>query len=350
MNAKSRTIVLLAALIMLLMFSGPAAATKAGDGCSFISPCKGAFSCQPGIQKCYNSPRREGQPCSAGFGCGAGLRCVAGSQRCVSANTGPTGILEQSAASAANAANAAAAAAAAARSRDAEQERTYARDPEPSQAQIEANQRADYEAQMRAQQQASQQAQYEAQARAQAEANQRAQYEAQARAQAEADERARQADVVRAQQAMYGSAYPRVSLRSLAYPDKFIRHGNYLGYVTSIIDAQGGWDASFRLLPGLAGRCTSFEAMNFPGYFLRHQNFRLKLAPKDNSQLFNDDATFCIIQGLGNPGDSSMESVNFPGYFITLDQDFALWVRQPDGSEQFRRNATFTQVPPFQSN
>jgi hypothetical protein len=216
MNANGKRFSIVTALLVLLICSGQASATKAGDGCSVFSPCKGAYSCQPIIQKCYNSPRREGQPCSAGFSCGAGLRCVAGSQRCVSANTGPTGILEQSAAGAANAANAAAAAAAdaatraanaaaaaaadaaaraanaataaaaAARSRAAEQERTYARDPEPSQAQIEANQRADYEAQMQAQQQANQQAQYEAQARAQAEANQRAQYEAQARAEAEA--------------------------------------------------------------------------------------------------------------------------------------------------------------------
>jgi hypothetical protein len=384
MNVKSKTILLLAALIMLLMFSGPVAATKAGDACSFISPCNGAFSCQPIIQKCYNSPRREGQPCSAGFSCGAGLRCVAGSQRCVSANTGPTGILEQSAASAANAANAAAAAAAdaatraanaaaaaaadtaaraanaaaaaAARSRAAEQEQTYARDPEPSQAQIEANQRADYEAQMRAEQQANQQAQYEAQARAQAEANQRAQQEANQRAQyeaqAEADQRARQEEEARvqAQRSNAAQAYPTFSFKSYAYPDKFIRHGNYLGYVTQIIDVQGGKDASFRYLPGLAGKCTSFEAINFPGYFLRHQGFRLKLAARENSQLYNEDATFCVVQGLANPDHSSMESVNYPGYFITQDEDFALWLRQPDGTDQFRRYSTFTPTEPFQRN
>jgi hypothetical protein len=354
MNVKSKTILLLAALIMLLMFSGPVAATKAGDACSFISPCNGAFSCQPIIQKCYNSPRREGQPCSAGFSCGAGLRCVAGSQRCVSANTGPTGILEQSAASAANAANAAAAAAA--RSRAAEQEQTYARDPEPSQAQIEANQRADYEAQMRAEQQANQQAQYEAQARAQAEANQRAQQEANQRAQyeaqAEADQRARQEEEARvqAQRSNAAQAYPTFSFKSYAYPDKFIRHGNYLGYVTQIIDVQGGKDASFRYLPGLAGKCTSFEAINFPGYFLRHQGFRLKLAARENSQLYNEDATFCVVQGLANPDHSSMESVNYPGYFITQDEDFALWLRQPDGTDQFRRYSTFTPTEPFQRN
>jgi hypothetical protein len=40
------------------------------------------LSCQPGVQKCYNSPRQAGEPCVAGYPCGSGLACAAGSQIC----------------------------------------------------------------------------------------------------------------------------------------------------------------------------------------------------------------------------------------------------------------------------
>ena len=36
----------------------------------------------------------------------------------------------------------------------------------------------------------------------------------------------------------------------------------------------------------------SFEAVNVPGHFIRHQNFELWIAPNDGSNLFQEDATF----------------------------------------------------------
>ena len=53
-----------------------------GTGCSVFKPCPGAYSCQPGVHKCYPKARLEGQPCSLGFGCAGGLSCEAGSQVC----------------------------------------------------------------------------------------------------------------------------------------------------------------------------------------------------------------------------------------------------------------------------
>lgn len=70
---------------------------QVGRGCSFLNQCSRGYSCQPIIQKCYHSPRREGEPCSAGYSCGSGLRCAAGVQRCVKQNAGPTGVIEQGA-------------------------------------------------------------------------------------------------------------------------------------------------------------------------------------------------------------------------------------------------------------
>jgi alpha-L-arabinofuranosidase B-like protein len=61
--------------------------------------------------------------------------------------------------------------------------------------------------------------------------------------------------------------------------------------------------------------CVSFESVNKPGSYLRHQNFQFHLQPNDGSSLFSMDATFC--PGPGNSGQgTSFQSVNLPGRYI----------------------------------
>ena len=75
-------------------------------------------------------------------------------------------------------------------------------------------------------------------------------------------------------------------------------------------------DATFVEAAGLANpSCVSFESINKPGSYLRHQNFQFHLQPNDGSSLFAMDATFC--PGTGNSGQgTSFQSVDFPGRFI----------------------------------
>lgn len=82
----SRLRLLLACIATALLVLLPFAHVKAGglgDTCYAWNPCDAGLTCHPFLQKCYNSPRAEGQPCSLGFGCGGGLTCEAGSQVCV---------------------------------------------------------------------------------------------------------------------------------------------------------------------------------------------------------------------------------------------------------------------------
>ncbi len=72
----------------LAFFSPVELQGQVGRGCHVFRQCPNGYSCHPIIQRCYNSPRRAGQPCSAGYSCGSGLRCEAGSQRC----RGPGGV------------------------------------------------------------------------------------------------------------------------------------------------------------------------------------------------------------------------------------------------------------------
>jgi len=53
-------------------------------------------------------------------------------------------------------------------------------------------------------------------------------------------------------------------------------------------------DTSFVVRKGLANpECVSFESVGYPGYYLRHQNWILRLHHRDGTQLFDADVTFC---------------------------------------------------------
>jgi hypothetical protein len=88
----------------------------------------------------------------------------------------------------------------------------------------------------------------------------------------------------------------------------------------------------------------SFESVNYPGHFLRHNFFRIKLHPNDGSDLFRQDASF--KPSLPGPqGGVNFESVNVPGHFIR-HQNFELWLAKNDGSDLFAQDANWRQVPP----
>lgn len=141
------------------------------------------------------------------------------------------------------------------------------------------------------------------------------------------------------------------SFRSWNYPDRYIRHRTLLGFLDRITprDNLGRKDATFKLVPGLAGQCNSLEAVNYPGWYLRHQNFRLKLAEHVEDRLFREDATFCIVPGLANAQGVSFASYNFPDHYIR-HLNFELWVNRSDRSSLFMNDATFIVTPPIINN
>ncbi|MEA3325465.1 MAG: AbfB domain-containing protein [Euryarchaeota archaeon] len=101
------------------------------------------------------------------------------------------------------------------------------------------------------------------------------------------------------------------------YRQSFIRHRNFRGEVTPIVSTLDQKDATFKIVPGLADdSCVSFESLNYPGYYLRHQNFQIKLHKKTGDWLFKKDATFKVVPGLNDNRQVSFESLNYPGYFI----------------------------------
>ncbi|MFI1096633.1 arabinofuranosidase catalytic domain-containing protein [Streptomyces sp. NPDC020917] len=86
--------------------------------------------------------------------------------------------------------------------------------------------------------------------------------------------------------------------------------------VTASSPAAVKQDATWVEAPGLDDpSCVSFESVNKPGSYLRHQNFQFHLQPNDGSTLFSQDATFCQTPGNSGTG-VSFQSVNYPTKYI----------------------------------
>ena len=116
---------------------------------------------------------------------------------------------------------------------------------------------------------------------------------------------------------------PRVSLQTTSPGGNsgYIKHDDsddlvVVAPVTASSPAIDKQDATFVEAAGLANpSCVSFESVNKPGSYLRHQNFQFHLQPNDGSSLFAMDATFCPQAGNSGQG-TSFQSVNYPGRFI----------------------------------
>ena len=115
---------------------------------------------------------------------------------------------------------------------------------------------------------------------------------------------------------------PRVSLQTTSPGNSgYLKHDDsddlvVVAPVTAGSSSTDKQDATFVEAAGLANpNCVSFESVNKPGSYLRHQNFQFHLQQNDGGSLFSNDATFCPAAGNSGQG-TSFQSVNFPGRYI----------------------------------
>ncbi|MFI6925361.1 alpha-L-arabinofuranosidase B [Nonomuraea spiralis] len=100
---------------------------------------------------------------------------------------------------------------------------------------------------------------------------------------------------------------------------RYLRHQNDQ-VVTSVIGSGSSSldrsDATWIVRNGLAASsCVSFESRNYPGDYLRHQNYQRHRQHNDGGTLFAADATFCPQPGRSGQG-TSFASANFPDRFL----------------------------------
>jgi alpha-L-arabinofuranosidase B-like protein len=149
----------------------------------------------------------------------------------------------------------------------------------------------------------------------------------------------------------------QASFSSMNYPDRFIRHSSFLGYISDPkrpfpdprVELE---DATFDVRPGMKCRpgtkSVSLRSRNYPRRWMRHQNSRIKFDEYDQgagvSELFANDASFEMVPGLAGKC-ISFRSVNYPDRYIR-HRNFELWIDVPDKSKLFTLDATFCQQPP----
>ncbi|MGY2051189.1 AbfB domain-containing protein [Methylobacterium sp. JK268] len=141
-----------------------------------------------------------------------------------------------------------------------------------------------------------------------------------------------------------------ISLQSSNYTGSYLTNVNGTARLMAPGSASDRQQASFRLVAGLAGQGVSFASSTASGQYLRHQNFQVWQQTNDNSDYFKKDATFKQIGSLtGNCGCntgtcSSYEAINWPGYYLR-HRNFQFYITQSDGSDLFKQDASFCAVP-----
>ena len=100
--------------------------------------------------------------------------------------------------------------------------------------------------------------------------------------------------------------------------------------------ADGGMqnDARFKIGRAQQPDSVRFESAhpNFPGYFMRHRGFELFLDKHEQTPSFEGDSSFIRVPAInGDPSMVSFQSVNYPDRYIR-HQGFRLKVHPPDSS------------------
>ncbi|MFJ6081813.1 AbfB domain-containing protein [Streptomyces sp. NPDC092369] len=135
------------------------------------------------------------------------------------------------------------------------------------------------------------------------------------------------------------------SVRSVNYPDRYWHvSGDYVK-LDPITSAAARKDATFKLVKGLAkADCYSFATAD--GTYLRHRDFVLRAERNDGSALFKQDATFCR-RASSITGAIMLESVNYPGRYLR-HQNFQLVLDSEYGhqrsSSQYQADSAFLLV------
>ena len=138
-----------------------------------------------------------------------------------------------------------------------------------------------------------------------------------------------------------------ISLQSYNFPERFIRHRDYKGFIDPIESDLERKDSTFKRVRGLADAShVSLEAANFPGFFLvaEGEDIVLRQRPPNDTQ-FDRNATFIRHPGLADGSKLSLESYAQRSKYLRHTH-FVLYISQTHDSDLFRQDATFTEAAP----
>ncbi|WUP39474.1 AbfB domain-containing protein [Streptomyces europaeiscabiei] len=118
----------------------------------------------------------------------------------------------------------------------------------------------------------------------------------------------------------------------------------YLDPVTSSSTTAVKQSATFTIVPGLAdSTCYSFRDSS--GRYLRHMDLRVRFDTNNGTAVFSKDATYCARPGSAT-GSVSLESYNYPGHYVR-HYAYELRVDPYQDNATFRADSSFRAVNPW---
>lgn len=136
----------------------------------------------------------------------------------------------------------------------------------------------------------------------------------------------------------------RKSVQAVNYPDRYWHFSDSAGRLDQVSSGSSDetrQDSTFTLVPGLANSdCVSFSTGD--GGYVRHRDFRLRTDRHDGSELFKKDATFCP-RPSSYSGAVMLEAVNYPGRFLR-HRNFQLRLDRYEHSDLYRADSAFRLV------
>ena len=142
-----------------------------------------------------------------------------------------------------------------------------------------------------------------------------------------------------------------VSLQASNYTGSYLTAVNGTARLVTPANATDRQQATFRMVPGLAGQGVSFASATSANQYLRHQNNQILQQTSDGGDVFKRGASFLQHAFLaGTCGCttgtcSSYESVDWPGYYVR-HRNFSFYIDKLDGSDGFKQDASFCAAPP----
>ncbi len=148
------------------------------------------------------------------------------------------------------------------------------------------------------------------------------------------------------------------SFEASNFPGYFIHYSKDGAYIGPILNDEDKKFTEFAFDPSpfqkeedrKQGLLIFVKPLNEQQLYLRHLNGKLVVARSDDSKAFFDDATFYARKGFTqkepywkgvNDGwEISFESSKYPGYYIS-HSNYNLYLQKDDGSELFKKDATF---------
>ncbi|KQT59699.1 hypothetical protein ASG52_20140 [Methylobacterium sp. Leaf456] len=143
-----------------------------------------------------------------------------------------------------------------------------------------------------------------------------------------------------------------VSLQASNYTKFYLTNVNGTARLVAPANDGDRQQSTFRMVTGLAGTGVSFQSSTATNQYLRHQNFQILQQANDGGDVFKRGASFNQRAALAgtcgcNTGTcSSYESVDWPGYYVR-HRNYGFYIDKADNSDLFKQDASFCAAPPL---